>query len=765
MADARARIDLGLPGRPLQALEDRPALGAADPAAAAVWDVHLARMRRIAAQARPVLADLRLSAQDPWALRLMALVTLMAAVLFAEDRRVQSVGIALKGGPAVAAAEGPSFEGWAEPPAYTRRPTLYLPEVTSDAPLSVPEGTVVTLRAYGPADGFRLAETVSDAGGTIFSSAADGIATASFIISRSGLVSLEEGGDVLGAWQFQVEPDLAPTIAMDGTLERTAAGETQLSYMARDDHGIAAARAEIALDLDRVDRRYGLAAPPGPIPPLVVDLPMPLSGERSEFSEMLVQDFSKNPLAGLPVTVNLTAEDGTGQMTGSAPVEAILPMRRFYDPLAAALIEQRRDLLWSEANGRRVAQVLKALIYRPDGLFENLRSYLITREAVRQLDHAVGLGEVATVRDSVAEALWMAAVQIEDGALGDAAARLARAKERLEQALKQGASDQEIAQLMDELREATRDYMREMAEDAMRRGDQQQAKAQPGQEITQDQIQELMNRIEELSREGRKAEAQQLLDMLQQMLQNMQMMAGQGKPGQGQGEGQQSMQGLGDALREQQGLADDSFRQLQDQFRRERGGSEGQGGQPGSQGEGQQSPSQPGEGRQADEQGSLADRQEALRQLMEQLEGSLSDQASDATRQALREAERNMGEARDQLSEGDPSGALDKQAQAIDRLREGIREFGEDMRRAQGAGEGDQGQVAGEQTSETGRDPLGRPIGARGSIGSAEQMVPGTSDDAASRARAILDELRRRASEQGRPQLELDYLRRLLDLF
>ncbi len=42
-------------------------------------------------------------------------------------------------------------------------------------------------------------------------------------------------------------------------------------------------------------------------------------------------------------------------------------------------------------------------------------------------------------------------------------------------------------------------------------------------------------------------------------------------------------------------------------------------------------------------------------------------------------------------------------------------------------------------------------------------MVPDA--DAIARGRALLDEIRRRAGEQFRPRLELDYLRRLLDQF
>ena len=74
-----------------------------------------------------------------------------------------------------------------------------------------------------------------------------------------------------------------------------------------------------------------------------------MSGASRTLDETLVEDFSKHPFAGLPVTVRLSAEDASGQSGESAPVATVLPIRSFYDPLALALIEQRRDLLWSMA--------------------------------------------------------------------------------------------------------------------------------------------------------------------------------------------------------------------------------------------------------------------------------------------------------------------------------------------------------------------------------------------------------------------------------
>ena len=47
-----------------------------------------------------------------------------------------------------AGLSGPAWEGWAEPPAYTRLPVLYLND-QAEGTLKLPEGSRVTLRFYG----------------------------------------------------------------------------------------------------------------------------------------------------------------------------------------------------------------------------------------------------------------------------------------------------------------------------------------------------------------------------------------------------------------------------------------------------------------------------------------------------------------------------------------------------------------------------------------------------------------------------------------
>ena len=63
----------------------------------------------------------------------------------------------------------------------------------------------------------------------------------------------------------------------------------------------------------------------------------------------------------------------------------------------------------------------------------------------------------------------------------------------------------------------------------------------------------------------------------------------------------------------------------------------------------------------------------------------------------------------------------------------------------------------------TRRDPLGRELGNTGQFGTDEGLLQG--EDVYRRAEKLLGEIRRRSAEQDRPEVERDYLRRLLDQF
>jgi len=753
-AEAMDRLDRTLPGRPLAALADHQAIGAGDAASELVWRAHVLRMAERAARARAARPDLRLAARDPYALRYVALTALVMAVLFGSIVRVSEIS-AIAPAPMRfdAQAAGTSWEAWIQPPAYTGRPSLYLNEVARPA-LSVPEGSRVTVRLYGESGVLTLAESISGRAEPIAEPAAP---SHDFEIAQSGRLNVQGPGG--RGWEITVQPDQPPSIRFADPMTRESGGALRQPFAATDDYGVVSGEAEIILNLDEVDRRFGLAPDPEPRDPIVLDLPMPISGNRNNFTEALIDNVSQHPWANLPVTIRLTATDARGQTGETAIREHLLPGRRFFDPMAAALIELRRDLLWSRESAPRVAQLLRAVSHIPDDAFRSERPYLSLRAALRQIEFEMAEGLSDVTRDEVAAVLWDIAVLIEDGDLADALERLQRAQEMLSEAMRSGADQSEIADLMQELRDAMQDYLRQLAEQST--GDDQEFAEGESMEITGDQLQELLDRIQELMEEGRMDEAMELMEQLNQMMENMRVTQGEGGGG---SPGQNALEGLGQTLRDQQGLSDDTFRDLQERFGQERfGRPEGDGGNQGQGGAGDPDPEADGDPSSGQ---SLSDRQQALRDRMRQLDdmdlpGDGTAQGEE-TRQALDDAARAMERAEEALRNEDSAGALDQQAEAIEALREGMRGISEAMAEQQ-AEAGDGSTAMGDNGTDMLQDPLGRDLGQAGRVGSEENMLPDA--DVYSRAREILDEIRRRSGEQERPEVELDYLRRLLERF
>ena len=804
-ADAVARVDSALPGRPIAAIVDRQAIGSGDAASEAVWRAHVTRMEERTRAARPVEPDLQISDRDPYGLRFMAVLFFAVALLFGSILRVGTV-IEPSGGQAL--ASGPVWEGWVEPPAYTGKPSIYLNDVPA-GPLAVPQGSQITLRLYGEVGALTVTETVSGTPAPVADVTPEADqASRQFVAAQDGTVTIE--GETGIAWNVSIVADQPPLVEITGPVEADAMGEMSQPFLAMDDYGVVSGTATIALDLAEVDRRYGLAVAPDAIDPIVLDLPMPFTGDRTDFEDFIIDDFSEHPLSNLPVTLTLEVLDAAGQSAQSAPEQMILPGRRFFQPFAKAIIEQRRDLMWSGENIRRISQVMKAISHRPEGLFSNQVTYLRMRAIMRRIDSFADNGMSEAGRAEIVQALWDLAIQLEDGTLADARERLRRAQERLAEAMRDGASDEEIAELMQELREATDQYMQMLADqmDPNEDGTDQADNSGNTQEMSQDELQAMMDRIQELMEEGRMAEAQALMEQLNQMLENMQITRGDGSGDGPRTPGQQAMEDLEDTLREQEQLSDDAFRELQErsnpgQQQGQQGEQPGQDGQQGQQG--QQPGSQPGQqgqqnqpgqdgqqgtgqgvgengqpGGQDDQgsggqgtgepnQGTLSERQQALRDELNRQRNALPNldgEAGDIARDSLERAERAMEGAEGALESGDLGEAIDQQAEALNALRDGMRSLNRALAENQ-SNEPGQGQANGQTTGEvdpTQRDPLGRELGeSGGQAGTDSNLLPG--EDVYRRAEELLDELRRRSADQERPELEKDYLKRLLDRF
>ncbi|MDO5529823.1 MAG: DUF4175 family protein [Paracoccus sp. (in: a-proteobacteria)] len=713
------RVDLALPGRPLSALRDHPVLGAEnDP----LWQAHRAQMEEAARAARPAPPRADLAPRDPLALRLAALTALVMALLFGSAGQIGPGLSAIAATwrpdlPAAPRAAGLGWEGWITPPRHTGRPTLYLNDQPDGAVLDLPQGSAVSFRLYGDGAG-----PDADIGPRVN----EDDRAPEFRVERSGVISIAGS-----SFTVTMRPDAPPQIAAGPAAERRVDGRLVQRFSASDDFGVAAGRAVLTLDLPRVPRRFGLSAAPDPLPAVELDLPLP-RGSRAQIEGQLTADLKKHPWANLPVVLQLRAEDGIGQIAEAEPLRLDLPGRRFFDPVAASIIEMRRDLLWSRENIPRMAQLLRALVWEPEGFLDaeiasGLHGIALRLEQGDLPDEA---------RQQIAETLWLVAVQLEDGGLDDAIARMRRAQERLSQAIRQGASPEEIQRLMDELREATEAYKRalpvnEDTADSVSRA--------PETMLSADQISQMMDEIQRLMSEGRMAEAEALLEQFNRMMENLQMWRGEGGEGSGQGEGGEAQRRLTESLREQQRLSDEAFRNRQDQ---QAGGSAEKG---------------------ASTQ-ELADRQRELREDLGRQRGLMpgrgTERGEDA-RRSLDDAGRAMEEAERALRRGDQLGAMERQADAIERMRGGLRALSQ-----MGAPEGAAGQ-RGEQERGGASDPLGRALAEgteQGTISGGEAL-DGVPTDPAARARELQDEIRRRQGQQSRPQDERDYLDRLLEGF
>jgi uncharacterized protein (TIGR02302 family) len=275
-------------------------------------------------------------------------------------------------------------------------------------------------------------------------------------------------------------------------------------------------------------------------------------------------------------------------------------------------------------------------------------------------------------------------------------------------------------------------------------------------------LKSMLDRLERLSKSGDKEAAKQLLEQLQQMLENLQM----AQPGQsGDSDMEQAMNELGDMIRKQQQLRDKTFKQGQDSRRDRMRGKQGD----------------QGMGDLQQDQQSLRDR---LKKLQEQLakrgmgpgqrgekgqkgekgqggeQGEQGDQGDGED--GLDQADSAMGDASGRLGEGNADGAVDSQGRALEALRKGAQNLAEAMQQGDGDQPGDgPGNRAGRQQSGGNQtDPLGRPLHGREFGDDLTVKIPGEID--VQRVRRILEELRRRLADPARPQIELDYIERLL---
>jgi uncharacterized protein (TIGR02302 family) len=765
--DALSRLDRGsgLPHRPATAITDDLAVTPKDPYSLALWNAHVERALAAARALKSGWPSPRVARRDPYALRALVLIACVATFFAAGGERWKRITAAFDWHGVVLPANF-RVDAWVIPPVYTGKPPLILPGIhpgeTAALPtngiVAVPVNSTLVVRSTG-----KVTLNVSGLGGVTPANdavkAPAGTDEHRFAITATGSATMRGAGDDL-TWAFNVIPDKPPTIELTKDPEQQHRGSMLLSYRLEDDYGVTEAQATFA----RKNDDDGDSESPHPLfgPP---DFALILPQARTKAGvAQTIKDLTDHPWAGAEVEMTLVARDEGGNVGKSEPFAFRLPERMFTKPLARALVEQRRNLAL-DANARPVVlTALDALALAPEKFTPEAGTYLGLRGVFWSLVRAKTDDDL---RD-VAARLWSMAVQLEDGDISDAQANLRNAEEALRQALERGASDEELKALMDQLRAAMDRFMQAMAEQ-LKNSQQLARPLSPNQRmLSQRDLQNMLDRLENLAKNGARDAAKQLLQQLQQMMENLQMASPDGNGDDGD-DMMSALDELGDMIHQQQDLRDRTFRQGQDQ--RQQGQQRGQQSRPGQQPPGQQGNSM----------GELRQGQQALRDRLNQLLEELKNRGFGQNQQGqqgqgqqgqgqqgqndldqLGRAGEAMGQAEGSLGEGNPDSAVDSQGRALEALRKGAQSLAQSMQQQMGQGPGQQGRAGrlGQSRADQDTDPLGRPLRGRDYGDDVTVRVPGEID--VQRARRIIEELRKRFGDMGRPQDELDYIERLL---
>jgi uncharacterized protein (TIGR02302 family) len=713
----------GLDHRPLSALEDKPATGS-DEDTSRLWHAHRRWVFDHIHRLKVAWPKLSLAARDPHALRVL-IVLVIAALTVANWSDVPArLSAALS--PGWAQGNVPAtFEAWVTPPAYTGEPPRHLSAATQiqgDNVIAVPRGSTLTVRTHGDASAVLK---VSSLGGSVpnqsrpeFLPAGGDARDAKLSIDTDMMVRLSLNASLSAQWRLKTLADTPPQIGFKTPLAVTQAQSMRFHYAIKDDYGVTSAQARIELVHEATPSSRKAPAP------IVFELPLPPAPARSG-DAAIFKDLTAHVWAGLKVRVILVARDELGQEARSKPVTIILPERRFNEPLARALVEQRRNLARDVSSAPMVARALDALSIAPQRFTPDRGVYLGLRTAFFMVSRSRGGAEVGSVQ----QLLWDLALRIEEGDTPQAQAELRAIQQKLMEALAKGAPDDEIERLLAQLRSAIDRAVKAMAERAKADGHFPQGPG--GQTVRPQDLQSMMDQIQNLARQGSRAAAQQMLAQLQNMLENMQAQGG-GKMTAEQKAATQALEKLGSLMARQRSLMDKTFREQQDV---------------------EEAPER--QGKPSALKGDQSKLGDELTQIIKQ-----AGQTDEAAR-ALTRAQDSMDDATDQLGTGKLGQAGKSQQKALDELRRGGEAIAKQLLQqmaGQGATMPGEGPGMGEN-----EDPFGRPQSSYGPAFGDSVKVPDKID--IQKAREILEELQRRAAERGRPVYELEYIERLLRRF
>jgi len=411
----------GVPHRPASSYEDHLTVQAGDGATQSLWAAHRERISRQLSRLRVGRPEARTDRFDPFALRALLLLGVGLMAWFAGDSAADRLRAAIRLGPAPIAVDS-RLDAWVTPPAYTgvapiiladgaRLGLQPLPAANEKGEIEIPERSQLVVRGSGAGtDGFSLEITPENGVAEVKvvkpeDPQADGNAAhnpnlppalksdvAEVKLELKQTASVRVVGRPGDPWKFRVIPDKPPTIALTKEPQRLPRGSLKLTYQVSDDYGVVSAEGRItrakpqegdpATNWARRKANKGARPPLERPPALSLRLPRANAKEGEAFS---YHELTSHPWAGSRVRLQLSAKDHAGQIGRSDPVELILPQRRFVNPIARAVVEQRRYLVEDPRNRETVGLALDSIALEPEGFIRDRKAFLGLRSAYWRL--------------------------------------------------------------------------------------------------------------------------------------------------------------------------------------------------------------------------------------------------------------------------------------------------------------------------------------------------------------------------------------------
>ena len=381
--------DSGAPHRPAASLDDRLAMAGEDPATAALWALHRDRLARQVERFVPPLPPrawrgaIRARCDSP------SCCAAIAAALVAGPERYGRVAAAFDWRDGAAAAATARLDAWIDPPAYANKPPILLDLAANRDPsqkIVTPEGSALVVRADADVFETRVEGAIAPVAGA---KPADKSAPAATPPpGRAGRKALDDRRRRRGrlpprrrrARPVRDRGDAARRA--DRHAARSAARQSQrladAALFARRPLRRRRRRGRVRQSGRAAPRRRGRSFAP---PKLALRLPSTANGTGEATT---TGDLSEHPWAGAQVVMTLKATGVSGRVGAGAPTTFTLPQRQFHNPLARALVEQRRALVLDpDHEPPRVAKAIDALTIAPDFFQTPAGVYLGLRAGAR----------------------------------------------------------------------------------------------------------------------------------------------------------------------------------------------------------------------------------------------------------------------------------------------------------------------------------------------------------------------------------------------